>query len=164
MCIRDSDDYVPGQMYYGSIKKDGQLLDMVLAVFFRAPRSYTGEDTAELHCHGRAVGVENILRYVMECGARPAQPGEFTRRAFLNGKMDLSQAEAVCDFISASSQAGAKASLGQLTGRLRERVVEFQDVLTDALAQVEAAVEYPEEDLETEITQDIRPVLVRRCV
>lgn len=155
------DDYAPGQMYYGSIKKDGQLLDMVLAVFFRAPRSYTGEDTAELHCHGSAVGVENILRYVMECGARPAQPGEFTRRAFLNGKMDLSQAEAVCDFISASSQAGAKASLGQLTGRLRERVVEFQDVLTDALAQVEAAVEYPEEDLETEITQDIRPVLVR---
>ncbi len=152
-------EYEPGQMYYGSVKRNGQLLDMVLAVLFRAPKSYTGEDTAELHCHGSAVGVKNILEFVMECGARPAQPGEFTRRAFLNGKMDLSQAEAVCDFISASSQAGAKASLGQLAGKLKEQVLAFQDTLTDVLARVEAAVEYPEEDLEQEITQDVTPQL-----
>lgn len=145
-------------MVYGSIRRDGALLDMAMGVLFYAPRSYTGEAVAELHCHGSAVGVQNILDYVIASGARPAQPGEFTRRAFLNGKMDLSQAEAVCDFISASSRAGAKASLNQLTGKLKERVRLFQDGLTNALAQVEAAVEYPEEDLEEQIAGDLLPV------
>ncbi|MEG0785269.1 MAG: tRNA uridine-5-carboxymethylaminomethyl(34) synthesis GTPase MnmE [Christensenella sp.] len=151
--------FAHGQMVYGSVKKAGVLLDMVMAVMFYAPKSYTGENTAEIHCHGSAVGTANILNYIIECGARPAQPGEFTRRAFLNGKMDLSQAEAVCEFISASSQAGARASLGALVGKLKSRVLVFQDGLTDALARVEAAVEYPEEDLEDEITEELLPVL-----
>lgn len=150
--------FAHGQMVYGSIKRQGELLDMAMGVLFRAPKSYTGETVAELHCHGSAVGVQNVLDYVVACGARPAEPGEFTRRAFLNGKMDLSQAEAVCDFISASSRAGARASLGHLAGKLKERVLVFQDALTNALAQVEAAVEYPEEDLEDGITRDLLPV------
>lgn len=153
------DSFAHGQLTYGAIRRDGELLDMVMAVLFYAPKSYTGETTAELHCHGSAVGVRRVLDYVLECGARPAQPGEFTRRAFLNGKMDLSQAEAVCDFISSSSQAGAKASIGQLTGTLKKRVLSFQDTLTDALAQVEAVVEYPEEDLEEKTAEELLPVL-----
>lgn len=153
------DSFAHGQMVYGSVRREGELLDMVIAVMFYAPKSYTGENTAELHCHGSAVGVRQVLDYVLECGARPAGPGEFTRRAFLNGKLDLSQAEAVCDFISASSQAGAKASLGQLAGKLKERVLAYQDRLTDALAQVEAVVEYPEEDLEEETAEKLLPVL-----
>lgn len=151
--------FTHGQMVYGSVRRNGDLLDTVMAVLFYAPKSYTGEQTAELHCHGSAVGVRRVLGYVLECGARPAEPGEFTRRAFLNGKMDLSQAEAVCDFISASSQAGAKASLGQLAGKLKERVLSYQDRLTDALARVEAVVEYPEENLEEEVSEELLPVL-----
>lgn len=151
--------FAHGQMEYGSIRRESELLDTAMAVFFHGPKSYTGEDTAELHCHGSAVGVRRVLDYVLESGARPAQPGEFTRRAFLNGKMDLSQAEAVCDFISASSNAGAKASLGQLTGKLKERVLAYQEKLTDALARTEAAVEYPEEDLEDEVAEEILPLL-----
>lgn len=151
--------FAHAQMTYGSIRREGVLVDMAMGVVFHAPKSYTGETVAELHCHGSAVGVQNVLDYVIASGARPAQPGEFTRRAFLNGKMDLSQAEAVCDFISASSQAGARASLNHLTGKLKERVLVFQDALTDALARVEAAVEYPEEDLEDEIAQDLLPVI-----
>ncbi len=150
--------FTHAKMVYGSIRRDGALLDMAMGVLFCAPHSYTGETVAELHCHGSAVGVQSVLDYVIAAGARPAEPGEFTRRAFLNGKMDLSQAEAVCDFISASSRAGAKASLNQLTGKLKERVCLFQDKLTNALAQVEAAVEYPEEDLEDQITDDLLPV------
>ncbi|MGI6152505.1 MAG: tRNA uridine-5-carboxymethylaminomethyl(34) synthesis GTPase MnmE [Christensenellaceae bacterium] len=153
--------YTHGQMYFGSIKSKGVLLDEGLAVLFFAPRSYTGEDTAELHCHGGAVGVRNVLQYVYECGARPAQPGEFTRRAFLNGKMDLTQAEAVADYISAVSEAGAKMSMKQLEGKLKTIVTGFQERLTDLLAEVNAAVEYPEEDLETEIADSSLPVLER---
>ncbi|WP_066645519.1 tRNA uridine-5-carboxymethylaminomethyl(34) synthesis GTPase MnmE [Christensenella timonensis] len=147
------------RMYHGRIVRDGELLDEGMAVFFRAPHSYTGEDVAELHCHGSLVGLRGVLDFVFASGARPAQAGEFTRRAFLNGKMDLTQAEAVCDFISASSKAGAKASLRQLAGGLKDTVSAFQSELTDLLAQVTAAVEYPEEDLEHEITADALPLI-----
>ncbi len=147
------------RLYYGSIRRGETLLDEGMAVLFHAPHSYTGEDVAELHCHGSLIGLRNVLDFVFESGARPAQAGEFTRRAFLNGKMDLTQAEAVCDFISASSQAGARASLKQLEGGLKEEVSAFQNELTDLLAQVTAAVEYPEEDLEHEIVSDALPLI-----
>lgn len=147
------------KLYYGNIEQDGVLLDQGMAVMFYAPHSYTGEDTAELHLHGSVVGVQEVLRVVLSCGARPAMAGEFTRRAFLNGKMDLSQAEAVCDFISAMGEAGAKTAMKQLHGQLKEKILSYQDVLTNAIAEVEAAVEYPEEDLEFEITHRLKPVL-----
>ncbi|MEG1393659.1 MAG: tRNA uridine-5-carboxymethylaminomethyl(34) synthesis GTPase MnmE [Christensenellaceae bacterium] len=152
-------EFEHAKLYYGSVRKNGELLDRVMAVMFYAPKSYTGEDTAELHCHGSAVGVKNVLEYVTQCGARPAQAGEFTKRAFLNGKMDLTQAEAVCDFISAVSAEGAKASMKQLEGTVKKLITEFQNQLTDMIAEVEAAVEYPEEDLEIPITQNIVPLL-----
>ncbi|MEA5004366.1 MAG: tRNA uridine-5-carboxymethylaminomethyl(34) synthesis GTPase MnmE, partial [Christensenella sp.] len=152
-------EFEHAKLYYGSIRREGELLDEGMAVLFCAPHSYTGEDVAELYCHGSLIGLRNVLDFVFASGARPAQAGEFTRRAFLNGKMDLTQAEAVCDFISASSQAGAKASLKQLAGGLKDTVSAFQGELTDMLAQVTAAVEYPEEDLEHEITTDAIPLI-----
>ena len=152
------DRFEHAKMYYGSIRKNGELLDEGMAVFFEGPKSYTGEDVAELHCHGSLIGIQNVLDFVFASGARPALAGEFTKRAFLNGKMDLTQAEAVCDFISASSQAGARASLRQLKGGLKNEVLLLQEELTDLLARVTAAVEYPEEDLEYEITADALPL------
>ncbi|NLD84135.1 MAG: tRNA uridine-5-carboxymethylaminomethyl(34) synthesis GTPase MnmE, partial [Clostridiales bacterium] len=147
------------RMVHGRILCGGRCVDDVMAVYFAAPRSYTGEDSIEIHCHASAPGVYEIIRCIMSAGARPAQPGEFTRRAFLNGKMDLSQAEAVCDFIAAASDAGARAAQFQLQGGMKDRVLGFQDRLSDLLAEAQAAVEYPEEDLETGIAQTAAPSL-----
>ncbi len=152
-------EYEHAQMQHGWVCDGGNMLDNGYAVMFYAPRSYTGEDVAELHIHGSAAGTARVLGAVTENGARLAQPGEFSRRAFLNGKMDLTQAEAVCDYIAATSEAAAKASVRQMEGRLKEALQACQDRLTDVLAEVEAAVEYPEEDLEQEITTDAVPVL-----
>lgn len=152
-------EFEHAKLYHGRIEEAGTLLDEAMAVLFYAPASYTGEDVAELHCHGSALGVKRVLAFVCRSGARPALPGEFTRRAFLNGKMDLTQAEAVCDYISAMSEAAAGTSMKQLKGNLKQRIIDCQDELTDVLARVEAAVEYPEEELEQEITIDCRPTL-----
>lgn len=153
--------YEHGAMVYGNVLDKGEVLDKGYAVMFYAPRSYTGEDTAELHIHGGAVGTAHVLACVTANGARPAQPGEFTRRAFMNGKLDLTQAEAVCDFISASGAAAARSSMRQLEGDLKNTVLSFQAELTDLLAETEAAVEYPEEDLEPVIAGKALPVLRR---
>ncbi len=146
-------------MVHGNIVSAGRVVDEVLAVYFKAPASYTGEDSVEIYCHAGAWGVYDILKCITDSGGRIAQPGEFTRRAFLNGKMDLTQAEAVCDFISASSDAGARAAQSQLQGQLKNTILGFQDSLSDILAEVEAAVEYPEEDLELSIVKKAVPYL-----
>ncbi|MDL2236596.1 tRNA uridine-5-carboxymethylaminomethyl(34) synthesis GTPase MnmE [Christensenellaceae bacterium OttesenSCG-928-K19] len=148
------------RMVFGDVKMGTSLLDQCYAVLFKAPHSYTGEDVLELHCHGGQVGVSCVLDAVLDNGARVAQPGEFTRRAFLNGKMDLSQAEAVGDFISASSEQSAKESLRQMEGELKREAYRCQDKLTDLLAQVEAAVEYPEEDIEPVVVKNVLPDLM----
>ena len=146
-------------MVHGNIISAGRRVDEVMAVYFAAPASYTGEDSVEIYCHASAYGTYDILKCITDYGARIAQPGEFTRRAFLNGKMDLTQAEAVCDFISASSDAGARAAQSQLQGKLKRTISGFQDLLSDILAEIEAAVEYPEEDLEFSILQKAVPYL-----
>ena len=146
-------------MVHGNIVSGGRRVDEVMAAFFAAPASYTGEDSVEIYCHASAYGVYDILKCLTDNGVRIAQPGEFTRRAFLNGKMDLSQAEAVCDFISASSDAGARAAQSQLQGQLKEAITGLQDSLSDILAEIEAAVEYPEEDLELSIMHTAVPYL-----
>lgn len=146
-------------MVLGNIVSNGRRVDEVMAVYFAAPASYTGEDSAEIYCHASAYGVYDILKCITDNGARIAQPGEFSRRAFLNGKMDLTQAEAVCDFISASSDAGARAAQSQLQGELKRSISGFQDSLSDILAEIEAAVEYPEEDLELSILHKAVPYM-----
>lgn len=150
-------EYEPNRMYFGKVVDNGETVDSGYAVLFRAPLSYTGEDVAELHCHGSAVGVKRIMELLVLRGARLAEPGEFTKRAFMNGKLDLTQAEAVCDYIGAVSGAGAKSSARQMEGALKEKLLDCQSRLTDIIAEVEAAVEYPEEDLELEITDNALP-------
>ena len=114
----------------------------------RQPRSYTGEDVVEVHCHGGVFVVQRILGLILSKGARHAQPGEFTKRAFLNGKLDLTQAEAVLDLIAARTEKGVDLALSQSSGELSNRVAELRDELLDIVAQVEAAIDFPEEEIE----------------
>lgn len=156
-CFSYSGEYESHKMYYGKMLCQGQSVDEGLAVLFKAPRSYTGEDCAELHCHGSYGAMRQVLKGLSKAGIRQAQPGEFTKRAFLNGKMDLSQAEAVMDLIHANAQAGAKVALEQLEGSLAREVGHLQEVLTDCIAQLEAGIDYPEEDWEEELSRQAEP-------
>ncbi|MGA0094858.1 MAG: tRNA uridine-5-carboxymethylaminomethyl(34) synthesis GTPase MnmE, partial [Chthoniobacterales bacterium] len=112
----------PARVRRGAIEHEGRSIDDVLVTVFRAPKSYTGEDTVEISGHGGPVVARETLRALFSAGARPAEPGEFTRRAFLNGKMDLTQAEAVMDLIAARGAASAEAAAAQLAGRLGREV------------------------------------------
>jgi len=127
--------------------RDGAPLDEVLCCISRGPHSYTGEDTAELQCHGSPAVLAAGLEALFAAGARQAGPGEFTRRAFLNGRMDLSQAEAVIDLIDAQSREAARNAAGQLGGALRRRVEPVCEALTDILAHFHAVLDYPDEEI-----------------
>lgn len=134
---------------------DGETLDEVLLHVMRAPRSYTREDVVEINCHGGAGPVQCVLDRVLECGARLAHPGEFTRRAFLNGRIDLVQAESVIDRIRARTRAGLQAAAASARGDLSIRIHQFTDILRGVLARVEAAVDFPEEDLPDFVTPEM---------
>lgn len=123
-------------------------IDRVMAVVMRGPRSYTGEDVAEIHCHGSPAVVLQIVEVLCRAGARLAQPGEFTRRAFENGRIDLAQAEAVCDLVRSATAAAGHLALRQLTGRLSERISEAHRRLVDFAAEIEARLDFPEEEIE----------------
>jgi len=123
----------------------GERLDEVVVALFRAPRSYTREDVAELSCHGGRVSADRVLRALVEAGVRPAAPGEFTLRAFLSGRLDLAQAEAVADVIHAETNSAHAVALAQLSGALSRRVGEIEDRVTDALGEVEARVDFAED-------------------
>lgn len=141
---------VARRMTYGRVADEKGLVDEALAVYFPAPHSYTGEDVCEIQCHGGSVAVRRVLERCLSNGAALAQPGEFTKRAFLNGRMDLSQAEAVMDLIGAQSERALSQAADQLSGRLRGEIEAMQDALTDLMAQLEVALDYPEEDVEEE--------------
>jgi tRNA modification GTPase len=137
-------------LHYGTIRdpQTDKSLDRVLLTIMRRPRSYTGEDVVEVHCHGGAFVVRRILGLILAEGARHAQPGEFTKRAFLNGRVDLTQAEAVLDLITARTEKGADIALAQIEGELSNWVRYLREELIDICAQVEAAIDFPEEDIE----------------
>lgn len=127
-------------------------IDEAMAVYMRAPRSYTREDVLELHCHGGWLVVERVLAIVLSCGVRLAEPGEFTRRAFLNGRIDLAQAEAVMDIIASKSDSALQLAQRQREGALSRRIEDVRSCLVCALSLVEAYVDFPEDDLgETDI-------------
>ena len=128
--------------------KDGAILDEVLATFFCGPASYTGENTVEISCHGGVLVTQRILERLVECGARVARAGEFSLRAFLNGKMDLTQAEAVMDVISSQTDLALRAAQHQLAGRLGEATEALRAGVLECLAQVEAHLDFPEEDID----------------
>ncbi len=127
------------------LEADGSVLDDVLLAVFRAPRSYTGEDVVEISAHGSPLILGQILARLLEAGARAARPGEFTQRAFLNGKMDLAQAEAVCDLISAQTRLMHRQARRQSEGRLSRAVAGVRGGILGVLAQIEASIDFPEE-------------------
>ena len=137
-------------LHHGKIydPQSERILDEVLLTIMRRPRSYTGEDTVEIHCHGGVFVVREILGLVLRQGARQAEPGEFTKRAFLNGRLDLAQAEAVLDLVRARTDKSAGLALEQVGGALSQWVVELREELLDILVQVEAAIDFPEEEIE----------------
>ena len=134
---------------YAVNPRSRERLDQVLVSVMRAPHTYTREDVVEINCHGGIVATQEVLRAVLEGGARPAEPGEFTKRAFLNGRIDLTQAEAVIDVIRARTKESMKVAAGQLQGRLFEKVRGIRESVLEVLVQLEAAVDFSDEDLET---------------
>ena len=131
----------------GDVYTDGERIDECIATVFREPHSYTGENVVELSCHGGVYVTAAVLRAVLDAGAQPAQAGEFTKRAFLNGKLDLIEAEAVMDIISSRSKASARAALEIKDGALSERIDGIKAVLLDKAAHLNAWADYPEEDI-----------------
>ena len=138
------------RMAFGKITdpETGAVIDEVLAVYMKGPTTYTGEDVVEINCHGSVVALRKTLALVLRQGARMAEPGEFTKRAFLNGRMDLSQAEAVIDVIKAKADAGYEAALSQMEGDLSRRVREIRAKILDILVDLTVNIDYPDEDIE----------------
>ena len=137
------------QLVYGELRDtDGRVLDLCLCTVSRSPHSYTGENTAELQCHGSPTVLRAALDAAFKLGARQALPGEFTKRAFLNGRMDLSSAEAVADIIDAETAEAAKNAAGQLAGAISKKIERIYSELADISAHYHAVLDYPDEDIE----------------
>lgn len=149
----------PRQAGLRRLRHDGVELDEALVLFFQGPASYTGEDCAEFHVHGGRAVVESLLEALTALGLALAEPGEFTRRAFENGKLDLAQAEGVADLVDAETEGQRRQALGQIGGALSQRYERWRDLLVHALAMLEAAVDFPDEDLPEEVAARARPGL-----
>ena len=143
------------RMVYGHIvdPDNGAIVDEVLCVFMKGPSTYTAEDTAEINCHGGMIPLRKTLELVLRCGARIAEPGEFTKRAFLNGRLDLSQAEAVIDVIKAKTDRSFDVAMNQLEGVFSESIKSIREKLMDVLVNITVNIDYPDEDIE-EITYE----------
>lgn len=139
---------------YGTVKENGEPVDDVLVSVFRAPKSYTGEDVVEIGCHGGVYITHRVLSLIIGLGARMAQRGEFTRRAFLNGKMDLTQAEGVNDLIRAKDSVSAKSAMHSLKGSVKKILEPLQEELTQIIANIEVNIDYPEYDDVHQITEE----------
>ena len=153
-------DQPPRTLVFGQmLDREGRLLDQGLAVRFPGPGSFTGEDCAEFHCHGSPVVLGELLSALFAAGARQALAGEFTKRAFLNGRLDLTQAEAVIDLIDAETAAAARNAAAQLQGGLRRRLEPIQEALLDVTSRFYAVVDYPDEDIE-----DVAPAQITQAL
>ena len=142
-------DYPVNTLVYGHVyDADGNMVDEVMAVYMRGPHSYTAEDVVEIQCHGGVRSLQKILSLSYAAGARPAEPGEFTKRAFLNGRVDLVQAEAVMDIIKSRSDAALKVAVRQQEGQLSSEVRGLRKELLDVIVNLEAVIDYPEDDIE----------------
>ena len=137
---------------YGNIVDNGEVIDEVLVSYFKAPKSYTMENMCEINSHGGNIVMQNILEVCLENGAELAEPGEFTKRAFLNGRIDLSQAESIIDIINSKTKKESKASLKQLEGFLSKKIKSIRKKIMDVMVDIEANIDYPEYDIE-EVTE-----------
>lgn len=160
----------PNTVHFGQIVEDGQLVDEVLVTVFRAPHSFTGEESVEIACHGSVYIQQQILQLLIRLGARLATPGEFTQRAFLNGKMDLSQAEAVADLISSSSAASHRMAMSQMKGGFSTELMRLRNELLHITSLLELELDFSEEDVEfadratlRQIAGNIDELLERLC-
>lgn len=140
-CLKNQETHT---IHYGYIYDENEVVDEVLVMLMRGPRTFTAEDTVEINCHGGVVVMNKILETVIKHGARPAEPGEFTKRAFLNGRMDLSQAEAVMDIISAKNEYALKSSVSQLKGSVHNKIKEIRKEVIYHIAFIESALDDPE--------------------
>ena len=162
---RSLEDIKPYTMRYGHIVDgtSGETVDEVLVSFMKGPRSFTAEDSVEINCHGGVVSTNRVLEEVIKAGARIAEPGEFTKRAFLNGRIDLSQAEAVIDIIRAKTELSMKSALIQSEGRISREINSLRHRLLGVIAHIEATVDFPEDDLEEitseRVTENLREIL-----
>ncbi len=138
----------PNSIIFGTIKNNNEIIDEVLVSFFKSPNTYTGEDIVEISCHGSLYIQQKILQLLIKSGARTAYPGEFTQRAFLNGKMDLSQAEAVADLIASSSEAAHKIAINQMRGGFSNELAKLRDNLLQFISLIELELDFGEEDVE----------------
>lgn len=145
-------------IHFGHVTRRGQVVDEALLAVMRAPRTFTREDVVEVTCHGGVLPAKAVLDTVLESGARLAEPGEFTRRAFLNGRIDLAQAEAVTDLIHSRTELALRAANEQLAGKLSRRINELRDQMMATLAHIEAHIDFPDED----IAPDTREQLIQR--
>ena len=142
-------------MKYGHIVENNKIIDEVLVSYFKSPKSYTTEDMCEINSHGGTVVMRKILELCLENGANLAEPGEFTKRAFLNGRIDLSQAESVIDIINAKSEREAKEGIKQLNGFLSKEIYEIKQTLLEIMTNIEVSIDYPEYDTPNVTNTDI---------
>lgn len=169
---KDTASFQNHHLYHGTIisPDTSEAIDEVLISLMRNPHSYTGEDTLEINCHGGPLILETVINAVIKAGARPAEPGEFTRRAFMNNRIDLSQAEAVIDMISARTGRGLNLALSHLRGDLSKRIGRLRESLIEILAHLETAIDFTDDDIEPvpyaeisgkieNVTRDIREIL-----
>lgn len=161
--FNNSDEIKPNKIIYGKILENEEMLDNVLVSYFKAPKSFTGEDVCEINCHGGVEITRQILELVLKSGAVLATPGEFSKRAFLNGKMDLLQAESVISLINSKTKIQTKIATNQLDGKLSNKIKELRMELIELLAQIEVNIDYPEYDYEeienTVILNNINKIL-----
>lgn len=159
---RSLDSFETHSLRYGSIKHpDGEIIDDVLLAYFKAPGSFTGEESVEIYCHGSNYIVQEILMLLISQGARMAEPGEFTRRAFLNGKMDLTQAEAVADLISSETSSSHKIALHQIKGGFSSELREMRDSMLKIVSLMELELDFSEEDVEFADRKELNGLLER---
>ena len=153
---------IPGYtIKYGNIVDNGEIVDEVLVSFFKEPKSYTTENMCEINSHGGIVVIRRILELCLKNGAVLAEPGEFTKRAFLNGRIDLLQAESVVDIINSKSEREAKTSIKQLQGDLSKKIHEIKKVIMDSMVNVEVSIDYPEYDVDDVTNAEISEMLVK---
>lgn len=145
-------------LHYGNIvdPKTNKIIDEVLVCFMKAPATYTKEDVCEIYCHGSIVSLKKILELVLEYGAVPAEAGEFTKRAFLNGRIDLAQAEAVIDVIKAKSDVGFELAVDQMEGSVSKKINELREKLLNVIAEIVVDIDYPDEDNESAVKLDLK--------
>ncbi len=159
---KNIDEVSSHTVHYGTIVDGDQIIDEVLVLIMKAPHTYTRENTVEIDCHGGMYVLKKTLELVIRNGARPAEPGEFTKRAFVNGRIDLSQAEAVIDVINAENDFALKSALTQLKGSVSEKIKEERAILLEQIAYIEAALDDPEHIEMEGYGEELKPILLER--